>query len=397
MIQFRVRYGQLRGEIDRARRRLAAARALWLALCVPLAALALRLAGGPSIGTRWVAVAGGLVFAGTALGPLARRRGDEARTLDRRFNLDELLVTAVEVDARGPRTALEDRLLDDAAGRLAIIRQAETAEPERFWVEIETAAALALLLAGGSILADSVRSPSLPAARDAAGVSAGAAGSATIPESAGGRSPGAADRAMAGALRDESMAQSVVAALADGDRRSAVLALRTLADQTRDLSPAGRRDLSEALKDAGTALAPIDPDLAAAASLAADGLRRATPPADSQALQSLADALASSAERAPRAGTAALPAGTQASRIQAAATTRGFASGRPGSIGAPPSGLETIRGERLVDPAAVRGGAAAGSGSAAAAGAGSVPLAEQETVRRYFARTGDGGTVERAP
>ncbi|MCC7019454.1 MAG: hypothetical protein IT332_06855 [Ardenticatenales bacterium] len=396
MIQFRVRYGQLRAEIDRARRRLAAARALWLALCVPLAALAMRLAGGPSVGAGWVALVGGLVLVGAALGPTARRRGDDARMLDRRFGLDELLVTAVEVDARGPRTALEDRLLDDAAGRLAIIRRGETAEPERLWVEIETAAALALILAGGTILTGSIRIAALPAPRDAAGVSAGAAGSAPGPESAGGRAPGAADRVMAGALRDESMAQSVVAALADGDRRTAVLALRTLADQTRDLSPAGRSNLSEALRDAGAALAPIDPELAAAASLAADGLRRATPPADAQALQSLADALASSAERAPRAGSAALPAGTQASRIRAAATTRGVASGGPGNIGAPPSGGAAVHGERLVDPAAVRGGAAGGSRSAAAAGAGSVPLAEQETVRRYFARTGDGGAVERA-
>ncbi len=87
------------------------------------------------------------------------------------------------------------------------------------------------------------------------------------------------------------------------------------------------------------------------------------------------------------------------SRIQAAATTRG--SSRPAGRAAsarPHRALRRSGASGPFDPAA-RSAAVrlAGSGSAAAAGAGSVPLAEQETVRRYFARTGDGGTVERAP
>ncbi|MFN8424400.1 MAG: DUF58 domain-containing protein [Anaerolineae bacterium] len=119
--------------------------------------------GGPVVGGSITVGAAAVIFAAAWLWPVRRHPSADVRAIDRRFGLDELLVTAVEVDARGPRTPLEAQLLDDAAGRLTTIPAAERREPGRLAVELETAAALGLMLLGGSSLADRWRAAPLPA------------------------------------------------------------------------------------------------------------------------------------------------------------------------------------------------------------------------------------------
>ena len=379
MIQFRVRYGELHQALRRAQRWRSLARAAWLSLWVPLAATALRAAGGPAAPPALVAGLSALVL-GFAAWRAQRRRSLDVRSVDRRFGLDDLLVTAVEVDARGPRTALEGDLLAAAAAQVEAIPTDLRSEPARLRREAETVLAMALLAAGAQIVVDGWRRAPLPVAAVAPGdaVVAGAEGAGATGQAAAHRP---ADGALAAALADAPIAAPVAAALAAGDPWAAAQAVRALADQAESMSALGRSELAAALRDAQRRVAPDDPELAAAAARAADGLASATPPAGPNGLDALADALAARAARA--AATAAPRAAPRAGVI--ATPPAGLPSGAPGGIGAgSAAGAAGAAGD--VEPAAVTGdsaGAVAGGGGAR----GAVGASDREAVRRYFDRT----------
>ena len=122
MIHFRVRYERLRGRYRRSHKRVVLLRALWASLVLPLVAIWVRLVTSMSIPMWLVLLCAGAVFAAVAL--LQARQmeiAEPSRALDRRYGLGELLVTAVEVDRRGPATSVEERLLDDAELRRSIV------------------------------------------------------------------------------------------------------------------------------------------------------------------------------------------------------------------------------------------------------------------------------------
>lgn len=384
MIQFRVHYGQLRRELTASTWRLALARAGWLALVVPLGAVVVRAAGGPIV-PRWAVAAAAAAVGLAALAQPARRRAADVRAIDRRFGLDELLVTAVEVDARGPRTALEGELLERAAGRIASIPPAARTEPALLRRELETLAGVALVTLGLSILADGWRRPPLPGALDALPRRASAPdGGDAVARTDVGPGPSRAEGLLAAAIADAAIAAPVAGALQGGDSWTAAQAVRALADQADALSPLGRRELSDALRSASTALAPVDPDLAAAAAQAAEGLAQATPPAAADGLDRLADALASRAARVD-------VAPSRADDVAAAAATpvAGLPGGRPGDVAAGSAGGAAGGDRPGLAPAAVVGGG--NGGTAGGGGLGHVAAGDREAVRRYFDRSTSGG------
>lgn len=124
MIHFRIRYEQLRAVLARRRHHVAALRAGWLSLIVlgvAAAAFAIgRLGPWPVL---WPVAAASLFLAAWAAMARPQAPSELGEALDRLFALDDLLVTAVEVDERGPKSPLEVRLLDDAASALARIER----------------------------------------------------------------------------------------------------------------------------------------------------------------------------------------------------------------------------------------------------------------------------------
>jgi hypothetical protein len=149
VIHFRVRYERLRDRLAGRRRRVAVLRAAWLALLAPIAAVAGAAAGGTTVRPAFLLAITAIVFGAGAL-TAGRRLGDSdlARWLDRAFRLDDLLVTALEVDARGPASDLESRLLDDAATALSHVERDPDILADATRLEAETAVALSLVLAG---------------------------------------------------------------------------------------------------------------------------------------------------------------------------------------------------------------------------------------------------------
>ncbi|MEO8082724.1 MAG: hypothetical protein ABI780_02815 [Ardenticatenales bacterium] len=398
MIQFRVRYGQLRRELRVSHHQRAAGRALWFALLVPLGALAARLFGAQAVGWPVLAAATAAAFAAAWAWSVHHGAGIDVRAIDRRLALDDLLVTAVEVDARGPRTPLESQLLDDAAGRLAHLRAADRHEPHRIAVEIETAAALGLILVGGTLLADRWRTGPVPsplpaiAGRSAIGADTAHAGA----EAGDARSPGPAENGLASALRDQAVAHGVVEALAHGDPQAAAEALRSLADHAEELSSVGRADLADALADASKAIAPIDSALALAAAQAGQGMRDPTPPAAANGLGALADALASLVNRDLGPSATAMASGAATGRLSPAPTTAALAGGAAGGLPVAPIGHAPL-GAGEGAPGRVDGGGSSGRGGQGGAGADGVPPAQREAVRRYFARDGQADPQEASP
>jgi hypothetical protein len=93
--------------------------------------------------------------------------------LDKRFRLDDLLVTAVEVDRRGPESPVEVHLLDDAASALARIERDPALEPRDKGRALEVLAGTVCILAGAWLLAAAL-GPGVRVARlpglDAAGL-----------------------------------------------------------------------------------------------------------------------------------------------------------------------------------------------------------------------------------
>jgi hypothetical protein len=89
--------------------------------------------------------------------------------LDRAFRLDDLVVTALEVDRRGPASDVEARLLDDAAAALARIEAEPSLLGDAIAREAETLAATAMILAGLWLVSGAIGASPEPARLAAVG------------------------------------------------------------------------------------------------------------------------------------------------------------------------------------------------------------------------------------
>jgi len=403
VIHFRIRYERLRGRLGAVRRRAAVVRAAWLGLLVPLAGMVAHIAGVVPLAPAIWATGAALVFAGVSLG-WARPDPPAAldRALDRRFGLEELLVTAVEVDQRGPRTSIESRLLDDAATAVAVLGGERAIDGRATRREAETLVALALMLAGLWLLAGTLggqpplaRLPELGALDGGGAGGSGANGGG--PGSLGG-DPSTAMGLLAGALGDHAAARDIADALAAGDPTAAARAARMLADRATGLSPAGRSDLAETLEQLAGQMHPIEPGLSDALKQAAGALNDPTVESSVTGIEQLAQAFealtvgGSPAGREPQ-PTARSRAGPAAERLAvrptplalgaAAARGRRFTSGP--ALG-DAAAADPSRVEYRADP--VRGGRAAGTPVAVGADPLRYPWELRDMVRQYFAPAG---------
>ncbi len=158
MIHFRVRYEGLRGRLGQTRRRTALLRSASLAMVVPLLGLSAHVSGHlPFAPTVWFGGAA-IVFVTAAVWQTRSSAEPElGRVLDRRHGLDELLVTAVEVDRRGAHTVVEGRLLDDAATAVATLGDEQALDGRTTRREGETVVALVMIIAGLWLLTGTIR------------------------------------------------------------------------------------------------------------------------------------------------------------------------------------------------------------------------------------------------
>jgi hypothetical protein len=192
MIHFRLRYERLTAHLAARRRREAALQAGAVAIAVLAAPPVLWAAGLPLPSPLAWAVAPLLVIAG-AFAVLGRARSAAAlaEELDRRFDLADLLVTAVEVDGRGPAGPLDVRLLDDAASALARLERDPRLEGDGLRRSAARMAGVATAVAGLWLVLLGLATPPLP---PASAVWGGALGAADLPGGWTGAapSPGAA-------------------------------------------------------------------------------------------------------------------------------------------------------------------------------------------------------------
>ncbi len=406
MIHFRVRYERLAGLLARRRWRVAVWRGAWLALLVPLAGLALAMMGATP---RWWVVwwvAAAVFAAATWYFGRTVSLGDLGRRLDRRFRLAELLVTAVEVDRRGPRSSVETRLLDDAAMAVARLSQGGTVADAAVRREVEMTVAVGLMLAGLWLLSGALTpippplrlaALSLPAPGGGSGMDVAAGPGGRGPGPGPGPGPGSAPilEGVAEALGDQAVTLGVAAALRAADPAQAAREVRALADRAAALSPTGRADLAAAMAQA--AAAASDTALAETLAAVSAALRQTEPVRLSESLARLATALdarsvAPGAGRVARAATPAARVGLPAERLRGDAKPLPLAQepgGAPAGQGQA-AGLASVTGADSEAAGAAAWGLAADPGDAPAGGwdPQAVPSTLRPMVRRYFARGG---------
>jgi hypothetical protein len=237
-----------------------------------------------------------LVLAGIALGAVMLLRprvpvDEVARRLDKRYGLQEQIVTALEVNERGESEGIAAYLVSKARHNTAQV-QRYSAMRQRFpWPEVIALAAL-LLLAGGMMLLVSIRLPSIAESEPLPLPPLAQPGDppqefpmepfdpprSSNPQAATGQEQTEQQQqvqpatlsggdqqsmtALADALRDMSVTRSASEALDRGDTSGAAQSLREVADQAEQLSPETRRDIANALRNAADQIGVNDPDLA---------------------------------------------------------------------------------------------------------------------------------------
>lgn len=401
MIHFRIRYERLRDRLGSIRKRVAILRSLWIGAIVPLAGLLLYLLDLIPLSPRWFFGAALFVALAAYLLQLRRARSKPIEgELDRRFGLDELLVTAVEVDKRGAKAGLEARLLDDAATAVAQLGDARAIDGSQARREAETLAGLVLFTLGlwllvGTLrgLPDSGRLPGLP---DPAGEVQGPGDGGDF-GSAGDTGGSEAAAELASELGDHAAARDIAEALAAGNPAAAARAARALADRAESLSPKGRQALAEAMTAAAERLRPVDAELADALDEAGDALGDGDGGGPSAGIERLAeelDALARNAERrqrskpeievrarlAPPSGRLAESAGTRALPASSPSQSEQRGPGRAQDAGDDDAPLE----RQAARPAAVDGRVLELAEVDVGPDPMRYPWEMRETVRRYF-------------
>lgn len=272
----------------RQRRRLRLAiRAVWLALLVWAVGLAASLIGVTIAPLALLLAAGailviGLGYAWLSHPSLARL----AKGLDRHYELDEQLATALEIARHSEATQVEARLLDETDTLLLRMKRFFDLQPLTPWREVETLLAVALLAIGltlttgpfGLNAESPIALPDLPP--PAAPTETAQEQPTEQPVSEEQQQPELspeaqqAANAIADALRDNGATRSAAESLDQGDTAGAASELRELADQADQLSDQARQDLAEGLRDAAEQLEGTQPDLANELQREADALEQ---------------------------------------------------------------------------------------------------------------------------
>ena len=302
------RLGAIAGILARRNLLRAMVQALWLAVAVFGAGLALSLWRGWPLTLRQYALSGlgiGLLYIVVDL--LLNRVNTRylARRLDERLGLHEQTATALDVAAQpGERSYVEGLLLHQAGDTLAQAEQRVRRLGWLPWREIETLVATLFLAAGLYFLTGmgtglpSVTPRPLPGLPGAAKQNQPPAFQPQAPDPAANPTGGLSDaarralEALASALGDQAATAATAEALREGDVAGAADALRRLADQVNGLSQEGRRDVAQALRRGAQATQADAPSLADQLRRSANGVERG----GTQAQRSLED-LAAELER----------------------------------------------------------------------------------------------------
>ncbi|GIW00969.1 hypothetical protein [Roseiflexus sp.] len=313
-----------------------------------------------------------LAIVGLGLVSLLRppmRPAEVARRLDRRFNLNEQLATAVEMVQVDPRSsAMTARLIDQSTATVRQVHQYVRRRQAAPWTDLLTLLAL-LLVACGLALMSGIGSLSLnpsvallPALPQQAaplplpmeemmpmpgsdqlipleggeemlpfrpGNSAGGEQSAAAPAQPSAPSPADPQtlEELANALRDLGATRPAADALDRGDTDAAAQRLRELADQASALSQEARQAISRALEEAARTIERRDPALAEQVRQSARDLSRQQSAA--QGLEDLAQAIDQMGESAAASSTPPSDDGGN----EGQASNPGGPSGQPGAEG----------------------------------------------------------------
>lgn len=405
MIHFRVRYERLRLRISRTRRRVILLRALWIALLVPLGATALRVAAAADPDRLLLLAVTLLVFlAAAAWGARSAAESEPSRLLDQRYGLGELIVTAVEVDGRGPSTAIEERLLDDAASAVTVIGSERSVGGSAVRREGETVLGLLLVIGGLWILSgaaaaehttDRLPTVSWSAIGGLDSEPGGGVGPGAGPGEGRGAGSGTSPAldSLASALGDHAAALTIARALEDGDPAAAARMARALADRAPELTDSGRHDLADALHEAAANVEEQEPDLADALRRAGRALESPDPVAAAPGVEQLASELDMMAARG---GTLGAEAGApEALSREGPPAARLAVEPEENTLGPAEHGDVSSSGrtDRGADPDAAEAGTERATGGSSPEGrveASHDPLRYpwrlRETVRRYFTR-----------
>jgi hypothetical protein len=284
-------------------------RAVWLALSIWCLALGLHLLFSVPLRYDLLAIASLLCVAiGAALVLRPRMKAQQvARRLDRRFQLNEQLSTALELEGR-PVEGVADYLRDQSRQTMAHLRRTIKQHQGMPWSELGAVVALAIVVLGLLFLAGVTPFGALPGAEPLPPLAQPNDPAQQFPDEpftppAGQQTgtgpgdqavPGVGDQqvlsALADALRDQSVTRSAAESLDRGDVSGAAQTLRELADQSSQLSDQSRSELAEALRDAADQIQGQDPGLAEQVRQSADGLNQGDQGA-ADALEGLADAV----------------------------------------------------------------------------------------------------------
>lgn len=254
-----------------------------------------------------------------------RMRPEEvARRLDRRFQLNEQLATALEMSRNAEYEGVAGLLQDQSLRTSHRIRRYITVRQRFPWAEFLALLALAVVLIGLLAMvglnppanwpsAQTLPEPVPPAepaqpfppepfTDPAASQPQPGAGDGQAPTAGESGSGGdtASMAAVADALRDTSVTRPAADALDSGDASSAAQSLRELADQAGRISPETRSNLAQDLREAADNLEQSNPELAEDLRDSADGLE-----GDSQSAAESFDDLASAVENLGQPGSQA--------------------------------------------------------------------------------------------
>lgn len=282
-------------------------RSVWIGLSLACVGLGAGLLFGVAITWQWLAAAAlACVAGGAALVLRPRMRaGEVARRLDRRFQLNEQIATALELGASP--TGVEAYLLNESRRTIGQIRR-HTSRRQGFpWAELGLIIALLLILGGLLVMLGIGAQGQLSAAEPLPPLAQAQNPDEQFPNEPfsppGAQQPGPGDspaaamvdpaalQALADALRDQSVTRPAADALDQGDLSGAAQSLRALADQAGQISQQARGDLGGALRRAASQIQASSPELAQQLRDSADGLQSGDASQAAQALEDLAGAV----------------------------------------------------------------------------------------------------------
>ena len=248
----------------------------------------------PRYGAGWI-IAGSVLVGSLRAMMFQLSLATVARRLDRRFGLHEQVSTALEL--RGNQVGIAARLQAQVQESLDRVQNYVNRIRTPLWSEALTPVSLFFILIGLLVLA----TPPIPPAStaeplpdlirpDPVAMPSDQQPTSPVSVPAASSDPGTLS-ALADALRDQGMTRQIAEALDQGNVASAADALRELADQMGEVSPATREALADALREAARTIQRSRPDLADQMRATADALQFGDSVAGAAGLEALADAL----------------------------------------------------------------------------------------------------------